>query len=632
MNDPNRKRKLNDEDDDPNELKKMRKNSNKYSNFISATDFFNYFMDDPILDILNKHGEEYGFMPDPRPDHVQTIFDKGYKFEDKVVEILNSKFGSKVMLGKKKKGQRRKIIKAAQISHIQGRDWDVIYKKTLSEMNKGIPIITQAGVLNKSKGIKGRVDLLVRSDYLNLIRPKIIGDDDQKIGCVFSDFWHYRVVDIKMSNLPVTCNNLVNIRNDKKYRAYKIQVLAYNLCLEEMQKYFPSSAYLLGRGAKDYDGAYTVNNCFQSMSEVDFVDFDKKYIKEIEEALKWLRYVNNSQPEDFLTSHKSSLAQNLDLGLKSLSYIRPNMKNTYDSRWHSAKREIAERICDPTLIWNVGVKERAKAFDMGSKTWQEYPTYLRKKQKLTDTDKRIEQIIKVNMNTGSDNFIIPNKLRKDVRDSIPCKGTPYFVLDFETASNLSDDFTSLPNKGGSEIIFLIGCIFVDENGLAEHKILLTDYLDHNSESKILIEWINWIDSKQKKYVKKLPFYHWSHAEFTFIKKAHERHGFEYLVNLELYDLLKIFKSEPILIKGAFNYGLKNIVKAMNQHKMVNTIWDNDMDGLTAMFKIIEINQRAVMENKELKNYPEALEIKEYNRTDCVVLVDIITFLQKKYLN
>ena len=33
------------------------------------------------------------------------------------------------------------------------------------------------------------------------------------------------------------------------------------------------------------------------------------------------------------------------------------------------------------------------------------------------------------------------------------------------------------------------------------------------------------------------------------------------------DLARLFRQEPIVIKGVFDYGLKNIAKAMNKHGM-----------------------------------------------------------------
>ena len=38
----------------------------------------------------------------------------------------------------------------------------------------------------------------------------------------------------------------------------------------------------------------------------------------------------------------------------------------------------------------------------------------------------------------------------------------------------------------------------------------------------------------------------------------------------LIDLLEFFKNEPIIIKNCFNFGLKNIGKALYRYKFIST--------------------------------------------------------------
>ena len=74
----------------------------------------------------------------------------------------------------------------------------------------------------------------------------------------------------------------------------------------------------------------------------------------------------------------------------------------------------------------------------------------------------------------------------------------------------------------------------------------------------------------------------------------------------------VFIKEPIVIKGAFNYSLKTIAKALYELSMIKTIWDSSSpcsNGLTAMILANEIydnsNIKCVSSDntmKEIENY------------------------------
>ena len=52
----------------------------------------------------------------------------------------------------------------------------------------------------------------------------------------------------------------------------------------------------------------------------------------------------------------------------------------------------------------------------------------------------------------------------------------------------------------------------------------------------------------------------------------------------------ILKKEPIVIKGCFSYGLKEVVKNLYNLKLIDNIWINDIDGTNAMVKIMEVSE------------------------------------------
>ena len=60
---------------------------------------------------------------------------------------------------------------------------------------------------------------------------------------------------------------------------------------------------------------------------------------------------------------------------------------------------------------------------------------------------------------------------------------------FEFCSDLNDDFSKLPEKGGQPIIFLIGCGHM-EKGEWQFKSLVTESLSAGEELRIIQEWVD----------------------------------------------------------------------------------------------------------------------------------------------
>ena len=90
------------------------------------------------------------------------------------------------------------------------------------------------------------------------------------------------------------------------------------------------------------------------------------------------------------------------------------------------------------------------------------------------------------MNRGTPkSLIIPSKV-ETLRDQWDSKSLQFYV-DFETVSDLDDDFIDLPSKGGKPMIFMIGCGHI-EDGKWNFKCFITDKLDFSEERKIILMW------------------------------------------------------------------------------------------------------------------------------------------------
>jgi hypothetical protein len=294
--------------------------------YITATQLFNYFLNDCLLDYLDLYGEKLGFVQDQCPFGTQVILNKGHIFEDSVIKKIIEK-----------------DINVFQVPEMD--DWNDGAAETFRLMKEGVKIIYQGYLVNHQNQTRGRPDILIRSDVLNQLKDGIITDDDIKMRSSLSnenERWHYRVIDIKMSNLSLTANG-ERILNNKLYKAYKAQVLVYTIALGLLQGYQPEHSYLLGRSSHNYDNTIVYEDCFSSLAIIDYSDYDSLFIDNLEKALQWYRLVK------YLPLPSKNVENNLynwDIIEKFLPNefkysLRPNMKNTYNYKWISTVTQIS---------------------------------------------------------------------------------------------------------------------------------------------------------------------------------------------------------------------------------------------------------------------------------------------------
>jgi hypothetical protein len=589
----------------------------------TATKFFGFFLDDPLLDYLDKYGLELGFKQDNPSEETQTLLNKGKKFESNVIELIRSL-----------------NISIVEISEMD--NWLSGAIETLELMRQGIPIIAQGYLINHVNKTRGRPDILIRSDYINKLKPGLLSTEEEKTPSIFGP-WHYRVIDIKMTTLMLSAD-CKHISNKKILKAYKGQVLVYNLALNELQNYLSPHAYLLGRASYNYYGFINQNNdtftsdpCLSSITAIDFSSHDSSFINTLNKAIEWHTFLStmpkveklmNStfQNEYDWDSLEMTIPVDMDLNL------RPNMKNSYDYRWKTAKHIIAEHRQELTLLWNCGVAKRNKAIKMGITSWDAYLKYCNENHGYQN--EVLATILEIN-DPNNNNLISPKHLDDEHLELLPDKKQPFIVIDFESA-NTSDYETLLPNSFGQlNIVFLIGVtVVIPVNDTYEYRYFpfmikdLTVYQEYKIFKKMLLLLK---DIRESMNMKNIVLHHWSNAELNFFDMMYERNNdddeiVKLIEPIYFVDILSIFKYQPITIKGAYDFGLKSIAKAMYKNGMIKSIWDNDLNGFQAMLQIMKYNNEAMDLKLHLSDYQEVNDIILYNMKDCQVLAEIIIFL------
>lgn len=607
------------------------------STYPTATQFFNFFLNDPLMDYLDKYGTQLGFTEEDFPPETIHLMTKGNLFEKKVIEAI-----------------REKDIFVAEVPKFD--NWyDGIFE-TFQLMREGVPIISQGYLVNNYNKTKGHPDIIIRSDYLNLLKKGLISEEDENKPSIFGDY-HYRIIDIKMSNIFLSSDGN-NILNNKLYKGYKAQVLVYNLALSLIQNYNPEQGYILGRSSHNYDYTIYNNDCFSSISIIDYrADHkDNEIISELNIALEWkellktipIASINTLTLKYNWDELENNYLNDINSRSKNLISLRPNMKNKYDCKWKNAKKIIANDREELTLLWNCGFNKRNKAINNGIKTWKDYKEYCINEGGYVNNV--LASILEINDSDNKEFFNprIEESLNVELIELIPPKNKPFIVLDFETSNNLNDEFDMLPEKGGDDFIFLIGITVAipgeNKNQELEYEYryfpFVIDQLNIFDELKIfrkmimliddLLKWLN-IDRENER----LTLNHWSPAERIFFDNLIDRQYEELDENeqaildcIEFNDILYIFKQQPITIKGSYDFSLKTIGNALYNLGLIKTIWTSDLNGFNVMIEMSKYNKEAEKLKLSLKDYKEVNEIILYNMIDCNVLAEIIVFLQK----
>jgi len=90
------------------------------------------------------------------------------------------------------------------------------------------------------------------------------------------------------------------------------------------------------------------------------------------------------------------------------------------------------------------------------------------------------------------------------------------------------------------------------------------------------------------------------------------------------DLLDIFKEEPVVLRGCFDFSLKSIGGSMKKFGMIRSrLPENCNSGTMAMVQCEKFyggGSRDIMD-----------DIRKYNEYDCKVLWEILTYLRKNHI-
>jgi hypothetical protein len=326
------------------------------------------------------------------------------------------------------------------------------------------------------------------------------------------------------------------------------------------------------------------------------------------------------------------------LPLPTRPELYPHMRRDQDDPWHGVKWQIGRELEELTLLPGVNPMVRAEAHARGLMRWSDSRVSAATLGLSGATGRLCDAVLKANR--SPEPVVLPEHLVLDDGNWKQPAPLELFV-DFETVSNMADDFTNLPREGGMPLIFQIGCgRFEDGEWRFDPDVdqWTVDRLDEPSEVAIIDAWVARMQelcAERGITLDEARIYHWSPAETSTLTSAYNaarvRHRDNAWPELPWFDLLaNVVKAAPMTVTGAFNFGLKSIAKSMAAQGLPVTKWgDGPTDGLGAMVAAWRVDEAVVKTGGKLFDDPLMREVADYNRVDCQVMAEILQWLRER---
>lgn len=582
--------------------------SREWQEWVSASATRNYCLADTLLDWLALYGRRHGYLPDSelpgydaRTDIMRFFFEQGNRFEEAVVAYLVTRCEvERIACG---------YEDVRSLEHAQ---------RTFEAMCRGVPIIHQGVLRDAEHRTYGAPDLLVRSDVLGeLFRNPGVAPCTMAAPDLPGDI-HYVVVDIKFTTLHFTARGTLG--DSGSYPAYKAQLAIYNEALARLQGYTPAHAYLLGRGWEQTIQRETErgSRCDDRLAPVAVAEHRSL----VEEACAWVRRVRlegaawRPAPEP------------------TVQELRANLKSD-GGGWSRAVKEIGSQQEDLTRLYQVGVSRRDEKNAEGLMRWTD-PRVSAESLGLAGTTygPRLQAILDINR-AAEGPPVTPARVMARREEWWPEPPLEFYV-DFETVTDLNDDFSRIPERNGQPLIFMVGCGH-QEDGEWQFACFTADLLTEPEEARILDDWLCHMEQVRLRLAPQLErprVIHWSPAETSFLvsnfNSAAKRHPDRDWSAPNWFDFLgEVIRAEPVAVRGAFGFGLKAIGKALHNLGLIQTNWkDGPADGLGAMVGAWWCDGEARRRGCRMTELDLMREIVLYNEVDCRVMCDVVGYLRK----
>jgi hypothetical protein len=584
----------------------------EWLDWVPAGALRNWCEGDLLADWLAEYGEQHGFRRDDQLPTYDRVFDlarylmeQGRRFEQAVIVDLQRRWP---VLRITTRPDESRSLAAAEAT------WDA--------MKNGAPIIASGVLRDPERRTYGIADLLVRSDVLTELCPDaFVGDQLELPVVALRHGRHYRLVEIKFSTL--------RLLKDGSLGADQVTVMTqawmYNEALGRLQGFTPPAAYVAGRAWRQ--GGERGDRCWEKLARIPRETYvrsrDADLADVVAGGLAWVRRLRTDGAEWRV------------LPVPSVPELWPNMKAASDFPWHGAKTEIAVKLGELTILPRVNVALRSAAHAVGVTRWDDSRTSAGLLGVDGEHARTLDAVIAVNRDGGE--ILRPARVTAD-EERWRVQAAAEAFVDFEFVHDLDDDFSAFPRKGGQSLIFQIGSGTYRDRRWEFHQFTVDD-LGVEAEGRMIDAWLAHLNDLAREAgrgsASDVRLVHWSLAEESNFEKAYEsarsRHPDRSWPPLDWYDLLgRVFRAQPIVVKGAFSFGLKSIARAMRGHGLIETHWGEGLaDGAGAMAGAWAAAADSRARGRSLSESPVMQEIARYNEVDCRVMAEILDYLRRE---
>lgn len=584
--------------------------------WVAASRTYNFCNDDQLIDWLNLYGEANGFVPDDkhagydvRTDFRQFVLDRASEFEIAACDYLATRYPLVRIRNTIADSRSRAAVEA-----------------TWAAMSAGTAIIAQGILWNPQTRTYGAPDLLVRSDVLHELFPADFNDVDSTVAAPDLGLGdrHYLVVDIKFTTLDLLRDRTAGAGQLK----YMVQLWLYNEALGRLQGYTPPASFLMGR--KWMTSKTRGHSAIERLARVNHDHYLNSYETNLGAhaiaACDWVRRV------------RLDGANWRVLPSPDVEELWPNVRSD-DQRWRRTQSEIARQLEDLSLLPRVTIDKRNAARAQGLSRWTD-PACCSTALGITGAKNPaiLDAVIHANHSPAEGPIVFPDRVTaNEAMWRTPTNAE--FYVDFETVTDLDDDFSGFPSAGGQPLIFMIGCGHFSgspDNSCWNFTAFTVDSLTLGEERRIIEEWLAHMHRTCEQAGVALDaarLFHWSPAEASSLTEAYNaaylRQGGPAWPTLPWRDLLnRVIKEQPVTVRGAFGFGLKAIAKAMHQHRLIQTVWgDGPADGLGAMVGAWWCHREAASRGIPMTELDLMREIAIYNEIDCKVMAETLRYLR-----
>jgi hypothetical protein len=317
----------------------------------------------------------------------------------------------------------------------------------------------------------------------------------------------------------------------------------------------------------------------------------------------------------------------------SVPELYSQARSTRDAPWHHAKRLIAKELHELTILPAMNAERRRAAHARGLLRWDD-PDVSAAALGISDRHAaQCDAVLAVNRGTGP--TVMPERIA-GVDDAWRTPARLEFFVDFETVSNLNDDFSRLPEMGGQQLIFQVGCGRWDA-GEWRFAQWTVDRITEPEEGRLIGQWIAHMDEVRRERGLEwsdVRVVHWWAAETstfdTAYNSARTRHGRPDWPTLPWFDFLTlVVRAAPVTVRGAFDFKLKSVAKAMHAAGLIETTWgEGPTDGMGAMVGAWWCDGEAARIGGSMRDFELMGDIEHYNQVDCRTMAELVTWLRE----